>query len=75
MIKFFKFLGFPFYIAMALSLGFLVLLLTGCSTTNVVVGTPSTITIDRGSVEIKTTEPKTKITVLDKNNPYGERKE
>lgn len=53
----------------------LLCLLTGCTTTNVVVGTPAVVTIDRGNVEIKTSEPKTKITVRDKSNPYGERKE
>ena len=53
----------------------LLVLLTGCSTTNVVVGTPATVVIDRGILEIKTSEPKTKITVRDKSNPYGERKE
>jgi hypothetical protein len=70
LVKFLKFMGVPFYIAMVLSLGFLVLLLVGCSTTNVVVGTPATVNVYRDSVEIKTTEPRTKITVRNGDNPY-----
>ncbi len=70
MVKFLKFMGVPFYICIGLSLVFLVLLLTGCSTTNVVVGTPATVNVYRDSVEIKTTEPRTKITVRNGDNPY-----
>jgi len=55
---------------MAILAGLLVLL-AGCSTTNVIIGTPASVTVERGVVEIKTLEPKTKITVRDKNNPYG----
>jgi hypothetical protein len=59
---------------MKIVLGFLCVMLAGCSTTNVVVGTPATIDISPSgsvSVYIKTPESKTKISVRNKENPYA----
>jgi hypothetical protein len=57
-----------------LLLGILCLILIGCSTTNVIVGTPATIDISPSgsvSVYVKTPESKTKISVRNKDNPYA----